>query len=380
MPYLAITIGPDSFGKLAFASGLVVWFDTICDWGFNYTATRDLAINRDNNEKISEIFSAVFWSKVLLLLASTFLLLLIIYFVPIFNDNSALILFTFLSVPGKILFPDWFFQAMERMKYVTILQLFSRAFFSISIFIFIKSKSDYVLQPILMSLGSLVSGFLAMYLIIFRWKIKLLLPNFNIVLHTIKKSTNVFLNNLAPNLYFSFSFLLLGYFCGSHALGILDAGNKFVALVTQLFNVISRTFFPFLSRRIDKHQIYVKINIILAFLATVFLLIFAPFLISVFFPDDFHEAIIALRIMSFSILLLSIHNSYGTHYLLIRGYERKLRNGTFVGSIVGFISAFFLIKHYTYIGASLTIVISQFIMAILVYFWANSIKKANYVD
>ena len=39
MPYLARVIGPEGFGKIAFASAVVVWFQTIADWGFNYTAT-----------------------------------------------------------------------------------------------------------------------------------------------------------------------------------------------------------------------------------------------------------------------------------------------------------------------------------------------------
>lgn len=43
MPYLAKVIGAEGFGKIAFASALMLWFITIADWGFNYTATRDVA-------------------------------------------------------------------------------------------------------------------------------------------------------------------------------------------------------------------------------------------------------------------------------------------------------------------------------------------------
>lgn len=43
MPYLARVIGADGFGKIAFASAIVVWIQTISDWGFNLTATRDVA-------------------------------------------------------------------------------------------------------------------------------------------------------------------------------------------------------------------------------------------------------------------------------------------------------------------------------------------------
>ena len=68
MPYLARVIGVDGFGKIAFASVVVVWFQTIADWGFNLSATRDVAQNKKNKEKVSEIFSNVLWARCFLTL------------------------------------------------------------------------------------------------------------------------------------------------------------------------------------------------------------------------------------------------------------------------------------------------------------------------
>ena len=76
MPYLARVIGVEGFGKIAFASAIIVWFQTVSDWGFNFTATRDVAKNRDNKEKVSEIFSNVLWARCILTVVS-FLLLVI---------------------------------------------------------------------------------------------------------------------------------------------------------------------------------------------------------------------------------------------------------------------------------------------------------------
>ena len=59
MPYLARVIGADGFGKIAFATAVVVWFQTVADWGFNLTATRDVAQNRYDKNVVSRIFSNV---------------------------------------------------------------------------------------------------------------------------------------------------------------------------------------------------------------------------------------------------------------------------------------------------------------------------------
>lgn len=375
LPYLARVIGVDSFGKIAFASAIIVWFQTVADWGFNFTATRDVAQNRDDKEKVSEIFSNVLWARCLLMIFSFVLLLIALFLVPIFRENQTIILITFLIVPGHIMFPDWFFQAMERMKYITVLNVLSKLLFTIAVFVFIKEKSDYILQPLFTSLGFLVSGSIAMYFILGRWKIKLLRPSLPEVFKTIKGSTDVFINNIMPNLYNSFSVVLLGFFGGSVSNGKLDAGGKFVGISQQFMNVISRAFFPFLSRRIDKHNLYVKINLYLSIVFTMLLFLLAPILVKLFFTPEFYDAIPALRIMSFSILFLSLSNIYGTNYMIIQGYERQLRNITFISSIAGFILSFPLIYYFDFIGAALTITFTRALLGISIMIKAKSIKK-----
>ena len=380
MPYLARVIGVDGFGKIAFASAVVVWFQTVSDWGFNYTATRDVAKNRDDKEKVSEIFSNVLWARCLLMIVSFLLLLITIFIVPIFRENYAVILVTFLLVPGHIMFPDWFFQAMERMKYITILNLFSKLLFTIAVFVFIKNKSDFILQPLFTTLGFIVSGIISMYVIMYKWHIKVKRPKFRSILSTIKGSTDVFINNIMPNLYNSFSVMLLGVFGGPVSNGLLDAGNRFVGISQQFINIISRTFFPFLSRRIDKHSFFSKLNIYIAVIISVLLFIFAPLIIKIFFTEEFYNAITVLRIMSISILFLTLSSVYGTNYMIIQGYEKQLRNITFVSSLIGFAISFPLIYFFDYIGAALTITITRGILGFTIMYTATKLKNNSMIN
>jgi len=375
LPYLARVIGVDSFGKIAFASAVVVWFQTVADWGFNYTATRDVAQNREDNEKVSEIFSNVFWARIALMLLSLCLLLVVIAVVPKFNENSTLILLTFLMVPGGIMFPDWFFQAMERMKYITILNLLSKTLFTIAIFVFIKQKSDFILQPLITSLGSVVSGIIAMYFIIGRWGVKLHKPQLKPIVQTIKGSTNMFLNNFVPNLYNSFSIMLLGFFGGSISNGLLDAGTKFVDTSQQFMNVIGRAFFPFLSRKINQHNEFVKINIYLSLLISSLLFLLSPIIIKMFYTSEFYQSINILRFLSITIFLMSIRNAYGTHYMVLKGYDKELWFLTFWSSIFGFLLAFPLVYYFDYWGAAINILLIKSIMAFTVVIKAKNIKK-----
>lgn len=377
IPYLARVIGVDSFGKIAFASAIITWFKTIADWGFNYTATRDVAKNRNDREKVSDIYSNVLWARIFLAVISFAILTLAILVVPKFKENYTIILYTFLLIPGHVIFPDWFFQAMEKMRYITILNLLSKLLFTMLIFVFIKEKEDFVFQPLIISLGYLLSGVISMYIILIKWRVELKMPNVNNIVKTISRSTDVFINNLMPNLYNSFSILLLGFFGGSISNGLLNSGSKFVNITQEFISIISRTFYPFLSRRIDKHTLYSKINISISLFLAGLLFLFAPVLIKLFFTPEFYDSIVVLRIMSVSLLFQSLINIYGTNYMIIQGYEKKLRNITFVTSLIGFFFSFPLIYFFDYIGTAIIVTMTRGILGIWIMCSANKLKTQN---
>jgi len=379
IPYLARVIGVEGFGKIAFAAAVIVWFQTITDWGFNYTATRDIARNRDNSERVSEIFSNVLWAKISLALISFIILFILTEFIPYLKDNQILLFITFMLVPAKIFFVDWFFQAIEKMKFITVFDLISKLIFTLCVFIFVKEKSDFILQPLFLSLGSILVGLVSYCLIVFKWKVKILPPKWREIIKTLRNSRDVFINNIVPNFYNSFSSVLLGFWGGSIANGLLDAGSKFANIAQQFINIISRVFFPLLSRKANKHSIYSKINIIISIVSSVILVLIAPFVIKIFFTPEFYQSIIVLQIMACSLVFLALSNTYGINYMIIHGHEKSLRNITIICSIIGFIFSFPLIYFYNFIGAAITIALSRAILGLSIMYKAKTIQWSQLI-
>lgn len=374
MPYLARVIGADGFGKIAFASAIVIWVQTISDWGFNMTATRDVAQNRDNKEKVSRIFSNVLWARCLLTIFSGLLLLLAVSIIPYFRSNADIIWITFLLVPGYILFPDWFFQAIEKMKYTTIFNLLLKLIFTVAVFIFIRDREDYLIQPLLTTIGYLVCGIGALYLILWKWGYTLYRPQWNDILKTIKESTDVFFNNLMPNLYNSFSVMMLGFFGGATANGVYDGGSKFPTIFYNFQSVLSRAFYPFLSRRPDKHSFYAKLNLCTALFGAIILIIISPWIIRIMLGEEFEKSVIVMQILSLSVIFLAMSYTYGTNYLIIHHKEKPLRNLTFVSSIIGMCISIPLVYYFTYIGAAITVCLCRGMLGIGSFVLAKKYK------
>ena len=376
LPYLARVIGVVGIGKIAFATAVITWLRTITDWGFSFTATRDVARNKRNLNIVSDIFSNVLWARLLLSILSLVLLIISIHYIPYFQENKIILLVTFLLVPGSVFFPEWFFQAMEEMKFITYFSLITKIFFTVSVFVFIKEESDYILQPLLIGIGQIICGIISLYIVLFKWKIKLKKPNFVDIVAILKNSTDVFINNLMPNLYNSLSVVILGIWGGSYANGIYDAGKRLITLINSLMQVVVKVTFPFLSRKLNSHNLFAKIYLGIALLASFFTYLLAPYFISFFYTDSFEAAVLVMRLMSVSIFLIALIRTYGINFLIIKGLEKELRNITIFGSIFGFIISLPLIYFYSYIGAVITIIVAQSILGLGFYFKAK--KEIRY--
>lgn len=374
VPYVARVIGVEGYGKIAFAAAVVLWFQALADWGFNYSSLRDVSQNRNDKEKISEIFSNVLWARILLMVVSYLLLALFIAFIPAFRGAYDVIIVTSLMLIGHVAYPVWFFQAMEQMKYNTILNVLAKLLFTIAVFVFIKEPADYILQPLFVSLGYIVSGLVAMYIIVFKFNVKVLGPSVKGIMMAIRSGANIFINQFAPNLYNSLSTVILGFVGGNYSTGLLDSGRKFSNLLYPVFSAFSLSFFPYLNRRSDNHSKFAKTILPVAALVSVVLFFGAPLLVKLFYGAGFIKAIPVVRLSALSFFALVLSNVYATNYLLILRKDRLVRNITLTLSIFGAAITYPLILWLDYMGAMLAYTITTVLMGVVPVFYAKKYK------
>lgn len=377
LPYLARTIGLDGFGEITFAASVIVYFETLTTYGFNFTAVRDLSKIKNDLTLASQLFSTVIFAKLFLMLVSLLAMCLLIYTVPLFYEKRLLLFLTFFYIPGHLFFPEWVFQALQKMKVITVVNFLSRLLFTALVFVFIREKSDYILYPLLNAAGFTLSGALSLYFIFFKYKLRFIIPKWNDIVDILKSNFNMFISLFLPNLYTNLSVNLLGAYGGMTATGIYSSGKRFIDLCTQISGVLSRTFFPFLARRIDKHSLYSRISGGISILMSVILFFGAEFLVDFFYTEEFREAAIVIKIMAFSPPFLFLMNAYGTNYLVLQGREDILRNIIIVCSLIGGIFAYFCVVYYSHLGVAVAVTFTWAIRGIITWLYAQRIKKTS---
>lgn len=250
-PYLIRVLGPDIYGKVIFAQALMAYFSIVINFGFNISATKDVAENQNDNAKLSEIVSSVFSLKIILWLFCLIGILVLISVVPTLRNDSSLYLLSFGMCFNELFFQQYFFQGIEKMKYITVINAISRIFFFVLIFILVKSTDDYLKVPLLNLLGSLIGGIYALYIIIAKEGVQLFLPKRSVVCKYFKESAPFFLSRISSVVINKTNTILLGSFVGYTSVAFYDLAQKILSVLLIPFDILNQVTYPHIAKTKD---------------------------------------------------------------------------------------------------------------------------------
>ncbi len=349
LPYLVRVLGIANFGLVTFAQAFLGYFIVLVDFGFELSATRFIAVNRDNKEKITNIFSAIMLIKVFLLVLSFLILLLLVYLIPKFNSDPLLYLYMFGMVIGQGLFPVWFFQGMQKMRYITFLNLITKTLFLVLVFVFIKSPEDYLNYPILVSLGFIVIVPISIWLIKKEFGVTWRIPKKEDVYFHFKESSHFFISRISVSIYERSSIFILGLVTNNTITGYYAVADKLRGALQRLYSPISRVLYPYIASE-QNLKLYKKLFLyinILNILGLIVLFIFAPFILELLFNNVHPLSVTVLRIFSIVLMLAVPSILFGYPLLGALGHTKYANYSVVVASvfhIIGLIVLFLLGK------------------------------------
>jgi len=373
LPYLVRVLGPEKFGLIAFAQAFIAYFQILTDYGFNLSAPREISINRENKEKVSEIFSSVMIIKFFLLLFSLGLMTIIVFSFKKFRQDWLIYYLTFGMVLGQTLFPIWFFQGMERMRYITFLNVLAKLIFTIAIFIFVKRSSDYLYVPLLNSLGFVVAGVLALWIVFRDFGVFFRIPSFEDVKHHLKEGWHVFVSLVFITGYTNSRIFAVGLFSTNNAITGYYAVAEKLMVIVQTFPLASviQALYPRLSKIYAENKLKAKFiadklqrNTTLAYLMiciTFFLI--APKVVEIVAGSSYEETALAFRLLLVAVLFINA-NAFRVNFLLVSGNADIFAKIHLVMGSVGSIMVFLFCYFFLYLGTAISIILIALIILI----------------
>lgn len=382
VPYLLRVIGIELYGFLAFATAMIMYLSILSDYGFNLTATREISIYRNSQEKIIEIFSSVMIIKFILMILGLLIITLIIIFFDRFREHWIIYYLTFGIVIGQILFPIWFFQGMEKMKYISILNILAKSIFLIAIFIFVRAKEDFYLVPIFNSLGFIIAGFISLCYIRNKFNVSFQFQSIDTLMIYLKDGWHIFISRIAVVLYTSSNIFILGLFTNNTIVGYYSIVEQIIGGVSSLGSMVNRTLFPYLSKiwSQNRQSYYFKFKIVFKIMASsmfvfaIILYIFSPDIIKLISGKNIEESTTILQILSISVILFPLGGLF-TQSFVTQKENIYVTKSTLYTMLINLILVFWLIKFYGVYGLAITVVLVQILHFSINIYYFIYIKK-----
>lgn len=328
-PYIIGVIGRELYGWVITAQVLVSYVVIVVNFGSDRVCAKHVSINRDNEEKLSEIVWSVLFGRAFMWGISLLIYVAVVLCIPSYRSHSALFFITFGQTMDAFLFPQFFYQGMEKMKYSSLLNIGVKLFFILLVFVVVKEPGDYLWIPILYSSGFLIAGIISILLITKQFNVHFKVPTKASVLYYFKDSSPLFATDIICTVKDKLNYFLLGAVNMGDVV-VYDLGAKLTAVLAKPGVIISTVLFPRFAR--DRNENSFKkvfvIELSIAVACVIVLNIFLPFIASFMLRSTVD--LLPLRIYSICPIFLTIssyifsncyvafgHNKYALYSIIV---------------------------------------------------------------
>ena len=358
-PFLIRRLGAESYGLYIFAMSIVTYFISLINFGFDMPGVKSIAQNQDNIESKTVTLSCIFTSKIYLEFFSTSIFILLVILLPVFRHNWMIFSICYLNTITNILFQQWYFQGIQKMSIVTLIQLFFKLVSLPFIFMMIHSPKDNSLFAIIVTSANILGSLVVVYIIRFKDKIKFSFVRFNEVKVWFKDGFPFFWTSAANAIKQQSTTVIVGTFFGMKDVALYDLAMKIFLAPTTLLVSINSALFPKMVKNINYKTIKRIINSenIIAVLVILFLILFGKYIIVLMGGSAMVGSYPLLIAISFSIFTYLTVGAFFSFILIPKGlYKYIAFNQTlaFFGFFAFCLIGLFVFKNILVIPLSIT--------------------------
>ena len=250
LPIISRILGASLFGSVSYAQNIVSYLTLLINYGFEYSATRQISIARNDKSKTDAIFWAVIANKCLLLLLSFAVLAVLPLCMERVACDPRLYIYTALANIGIVFFPTWYLQGMQQMDKMAWANFFTKLLGAVLVLAVVREASAYRLYPLLMSVASILVGIGAMVYVIRHFQINRPAFSRQAMREVMQAGAPIFLNNVFVALYTTANMTILGIYATDDVIGYFSGAQRLIqALNMVVVMPVSMAVYPEISRR-----------------------------------------------------------------------------------------------------------------------------------
>lgn len=368
VPIVSKALGAGGIGIYSFTSSIAEYFVLLSGVGILLYGNREIAMVRDDHEKLNQTFS-----ELIALKAITMGISLVVYWIVIrmfFGDSLIYYYIHLLTIISVFFDITWFFMGLEEFKKVSLIN----SFIQIGIFFLliwkVKQPSDLVFYMFVKAAGDLL-GFGLIWLLAFR-HIQLRPVSAAAIWGHFKKTMFYFIPQIGVVLYTTLTKTLLGILTTNQNVGVYTNTLHLIVTITTLLTTIDFVLLPRISHLFAHKKMEQIMDILhLSVHVQLFLTIPAAFgiagvassIVPWFFGDTFLEMITILPLLSIIVVMMPFGLVLSRQYLLPLGKTKQYTMSVLGGASVSIVLNLLLIPRYGLLGAAIATVAVETVIA-----------------
>ncbi|HLH01914.1 MAG TPA: oligosaccharide flippase family protein [Bryobacteraceae bacterium] len=364
VPYLSRVLGPAGWGLVAMAQAFGVYGNLVVDYGFVYSATREIATAEDK-EQVEGIIAGVSGAKLLLSAAALGAAFCAYAFVPLFREHPLLLWTAMISEIIKALLPVYYFYGIQRVAIASLLDISARTAAAIGIFVFVHSPSDGWKVFALNGATAAVTLVIGYALVTRRYALRM--PRLAEGWRMLREGWAMFLFRSAHTIYTAGNAFVLGLFAPPRAVGYYAGAEKISTAAVGLLAPLTTVLYPRAAALVKTSLLKAaKVTRVTFYLTGacaaalgLILWIGAPLIVRILLGRNFGESEGVLRILSIRAPLIAWTNTLGFQWLLVLGLERQFQKITIAALLLNLALATALAPRFSYDGMAWAVLVSQ---------------------
>ena len=369
LPFLARVLGAAHWGELAFAEAYATYVSFLVEYGFSFSATREVSQARHDANVRAHQLAGVIGAQFLLSTAALLITFILSFTVHAWAQYRPLLPFACLLAIGRAIIPFWYFQALERMRFIAVLNVISNLAAAGVIFGFVRGPSQTWIPLVARACAMFVSAAVA-YTIAFR-ETPFLAPRVTHALRAFKEGSSLFLFSGAVTLYSTANVLVLGLLSPATVVAFFAGAEKIAKASVGLMTPISQTFYPRITyllkedprKAMETARLSLLMTVGVATVAGLAYLIGAPLLVRMLLGPGFQRSVPVLRILAILPPIIAASIVLGLQWMVPLRMDWIYSRLVLSAGVLNIVLACLLVPRYQEIGMATSVVIAEALVA-----------------
>ncbi|HEY9131809.1 MAG TPA: oligosaccharide flippase family protein [Dyella sp.] len=377
LPVLARKLNAPEFGELAYWQALVGTLGLLIDYGFNYSAVRNVSRHADQPQLLGTIYRSTMAARAILLVPAILLLLAIPAWVGTSNDRTMQAL-GLLMLIGMTLSPAWYLTGLRQTTLLAIASAITALLTVVMTWVLVEGPQALHIAAAIQFAAPLVTSLVAYALVRRHAPVPPGRCSRTDIWSTLREGAPLFLTSASAGIYSTLNPFLLGLVAAPTQVAFFSLGERIARAARSLFSPLMAALFPYAvsHRKQDRPSNpwlarTTGVTLLAAGVVSLGLIVTLPWIALPLFGHGYLAGVGVAQILALNVAVVTAGNIKGVQGLIAQGRDKPVVYVTMLAAPLHIVAFLWAGSVFGAVGAAIAYVAIECLVTLSFYVIAS---------